>query len=158
MGLESDCLNWETNTVEHLAERSERYDLILTQYVLEHVDDRVEALRTIRGLLAEDGLVIHLLPNQMDRVAWRINYRLMYDSLRWRLKHSLHNRGFWKTLKDPFGYTPAHDGTRGDFNDEFNDYKLEKWAEWIYESGFSILDYFQTRDSNWVFVTKSSEG
>jgi SAM-dependent methyltransferase len=156
LGVNNDNVKWETQAVEELAEASERYDLLLTQYVLEHVEDRCEALQTIRRLLTKDGLAIHLVPNQMDRVAWRISYRLEYDSLRWRLKHSIHNRGLWKTLKDPFGYTPPHDGTRGDFNDEFRDYKLEKWAEWLFESGFVILDYFQTRDNNWVFVTRRS--
>ena len=40
-----------------------RFDVIFSNNVLEHIDDPLEALRSMRGVLVDDGVMIHSCPN-----------------------------------------------------------------------------------------------
>ena len=138
---------------EDLSPIAGQFDLIVTQYALEHFRNMDESIRQIHTHLAPGGHVLHIVPNVTNRHLWYIEYRA---SLRWwnRFRQSVHHRGWWMTLKDPVGYTPPHDATRGDYASELANYRLEKWAEAILRNGAEIRDYFPTRDLNWVLVTR----
>ncbi|MBN1866460.1 class I SAM-dependent methyltransferase [Candidatus Sumerlaeota bacterium] len=138
---------------EDLSPVEGQFDLIVTQYALEHFRDLDASLRQIHSRLAPGGHAIHIVPNVVNRNVWFIEYRA---SLRWwnRFRHSVRHRGWWMTLKDPVGYTPPHDPHRGDFASEHAGYRLEKWSEAILRNGAEIRDYFPTRDLNWVLVTR----
>ncbi len=127
------------------------FDLVVTQYVLEHVDNISAALAQIKPLLAPDGLVLHVLNNQVDRAVWYIDYR--QRSLMRRVYRLLRTGELLKWLSSPDGFTPPHEPKFGDFGVELHEYSLEGWAAHIYRAGYIVIDYFQSRDNNWVYVT-----
>ena len=129
------------------------FDLILTQYALEHVGDINGALQTLKRLVSPEGYVVHVLPGLADRHDWYIAYR-MQTSLFRRLRDSLRERGLLGTLADPVGFTTPHEPRYGSFSREQDEYRLETWTLQVMASGFQVMDYFQTRDVNWVLVTR----
>ncbi len=142
-------------TGEDLSRVRGPFDLILTQYVLEHVRDVARTLAELRRLLAPGGLAVHVVPNLVDRQEWLLRYRWETNAPR-RVLNSLRIRGLARTLRDPLlRYTPAHSPEFGDFPHEFAQYRLERWGLRILRAGFVILDHFQTRDVNWVIVTRA---
>jgi len=149
----AEHIRYEEGACEDLSGVEGIFDLVVTQYALEHFRDADRSLREIHSHVAPGGHAIHIVPNAANRHKWYIEYR---SSLRWwnRVKHSLRYRGRWMTLKDPFGYTAPHDGTRGTFEEEMRNYTLEHWAELILRNDAVIVDYFPTRDLNWVIVSQ----
>lgn len=130
------------------------FDLIVTQYVLEHVRDLPSTLRQIHERLAPGGLAIHVVPNLVDRLDWYANYRSRTGLPR-RLAWALRQRGPIRTLADPLlTFTPPHVPERGDFLGELDEYRLERWVLQALRAGFEVVDHFQTRDVNWVLVTR----
>lgn len=129
------------------------FDLAITQYVLEHVHDIDATLRRTAALLAPGGAAVHIVPNLIDRHEWHLSYRMGTGRLR-RLIRSLRGAGPLSLLRDPFGYTPSHSPEFGTFAEEHQGYRLERWAAHMLRAGLEIVDHFQTRDVNWVIVTR----
>jgi SAM-dependent methyltransferase len=132
---------------------NEKYDLIISQYVLEHVDEIPSVLARIRDNLAPRGLAIHVLNSIESRTSWYVEYRQV-TSLPRRLYHSWRERGLLKTAADPFNYTVPHEPRFGSFAHELAEYRLDRWALPLLRAGFEILDWFQTSDINWVVITR----
>jgi SAM-dependent methyltransferase len=128
------------------------FDLIVSQYVLEHVDDIPQVLSAARRHLKPGGHVVHVLNNTVDRVDWYVAYRQSVSPLR-RLQASLQDRGLKDTLRRP-GYTPPHEPKFGDFAAEQDGYRLESWARRMIEEGWVIVDHFSSRDVNCVLITR----
>ncbi len=140
---------------EDLSAVSGHFDLIVTQYVLEHVRDIDRALGEVRLHLAPGGWAVHIVPNLADRHEWYLRYR-WETSMPRRVGWSLRSRGLWRTLRDPLlAFTPAHSPEFGDFAREHQQYRLERWALRLLKAGFVLADHFQTRDVNWVIVSRS---
>lgn len=131
------------------------FDLVVSQYVLEHVADIGGALASVNRAMTPGGLAIHVVPGLTDRHAWYISYR-SGSSIRRRLWDVVRNRRLAAIL-DPTVFTPPHAPEFGPFTVEHDEYRLERWALRFLKAGFSIVDYFQTRDVNWVFVTRRRE-
>ena len=131
----------------------EKYDLIISQYVLEHVDEIPQVLNRILENLAPRGLAIHVLNNIESRTVWYVEYRQVTSLLR-RLYHSWRERGLLRTVAGPFNYTIPHEPRFGSFAYEMTEYRLERWALRLFRAGFEVLDWFQTSDINYVFVTR----
>lgn len=151
--LPSAPVRFEPGTAEALDGLHGAFDLIVTQYVLEHVADIGRSLANLRGRVAPGGMVVHVLANTADRLDAYVSYRLGTDVLR-RVWHSLRDRGAFATLLDPLGHTPPHAPEFGPFRLEHTEYRLERWALRCLRADFEIVDFFQTRDTNWVLVTK----
>jgi SAM-dependent methyltransferase len=130
------------------------FDVIVSQYVLEHVDDIGQVLSAARRHLKTDGYVIHVLNNTVDRLDWHTEYRETVSPVR-RLQASLRDRGLKATLRNPAAYTPPHEPKFGDFAAERNGYRLEGWSRRIIREGWAIVDYFASRDINCVLVTRA---
>ena len=128
------------------------FDVVNTQYVLEHVNDIELSLQNMRGLVKDDGIVIHTVPSSVSRSNWYIEYR-DWTPIK-RLAYSLWRGGIWKTLRNPFGFTPAHEPRVGDYRKELSEYRIDRWAMHIMRAGFAVIDYFQTEDINWVIVSR----
>jgi SAM-dependent methyltransferase len=128
------------------------FDLIVSQYVLEHVDDIPQVLAAARRHLKPDGTVVHVLNNTVDRLDWYVGYREALPPLR-RLQESLRDRGLKATLLGS-GYTPPHEPRFGDFAAEQAGYKLESWARIVLREGWVVVDHFSSRDNNCVLVTR----
>lgn len=129
------------------------FDLVVTQYVLEHVDDIGAVLRNCRRYVGDQGYVVHSLNNLTDRLDWHLSYRLTNSAIR-RALDSLKHRGLTRGLLKPFRFTPPHEPKFGSFSDEVRGYRLEAWANTLIRNGFMIVDFFQTREVNWVIVTR----
>jgi SAM-dependent methyltransferase len=127
--------------------------LILTEYVLEHVQDLPRVLGNVADRLAPDGYAVHVLPNVVDRHDWYVAYRAEQSAMR-RVRTSVADRGVLRTLRSPFEHTPPHEPAFGDFAREHSEYRLERWAMRMLEAGFEIVDFFSTRDVNTVLVTR----
>jgi SAM-dependent methyltransferase len=50
------------------------FDLVLSSYVLEHVRDRPEAVREMKRVAKEDGVIVALVPSWMERVYAPLRY------------------------------------------------------------------------------------
>ncbi len=50
------------------------FDLVLSSYVLEHIPDRVRAVREMKRVAREDGLIVALVPGWMERVYAPVSY------------------------------------------------------------------------------------
>jgi SAM-dependent methyltransferase len=133
------------------------FDLVVSEYVLEHVRDLAKTLANIGERLAPGGHAVHVLPNVVDRHDWYVAYRAEQSALR-RVRTSVADRGLLRTLKSPFEHTPPHEPTFGDFAREHSEYRLERWAMRMLEAGFEIVDFFSTRDVNTVLVTRRTAG
>jgi SAM-dependent methyltransferase len=129
------------------------FDLILTQYVLEHVADIDRTLAALHARLRPGGHVVHVLNSAVDRAGWYVTYRLEHSLLA-RLRASLATRGWRATARNPLEFTPPHEPRFGDYGREVGQYRLEAWALRVLRAGFEIVDHFQTRDVNWVLVTR----
>lgn len=133
------------------------FDLIVSEYVLEHVRDLDQVLAKVADRLAPGGHAVHVLPNLTDRHDWYVTYRLQQSAPR-RLRTAISERGAARTLKSPFEHTPPHEPSFGDFAREHSEYRLERWAMRMLAAGFEIVDFFSTRDVNTVLVTRLPEG
>lgn len=129
------------------------FDLVISQYVLEHVDDIGAVLDNTKRYVAQDGYVVHILNNLSDRLDWYLTYRLQTSPLR-RLVHSKRHRGWLETMKRPLHFTVPHEPRFGSFRDELSGYRLEEWSRIVMQHGFMVVDYFQTREVNWALVTR----
>jgi len=128
------------------------FDLIVSQYVLEHVDDVEAVLASCKGRLCPGGTVLHILNNAVDRLDWFVMYRDEVPPAR-RLLAAIRDRGLLGTLRKPV-YTPPHEPKFGDFTAEHAGYRREAWAQRIISSGWVVVDHFQTRDVNCVLITQ----
>ena len=129
------------------------FDLIVTQYVLEHVNDLPASLANLRRHVAEGGYAVHVLNNAVDRLSWRAEYRDR-TPLYTQVQAALRAGGLKAALRYPFSYTPPHEPRFGEFQRELAEYRLEYWALALLKAGYEIVDYFPTRDVNWVIVTR----
>ena len=141
---------------EELSEIDEQFDLIVTQYVMEHVRSIPSVLANISDRLAPGGHAVHVLPNLMDRQDWYVTWRLQ-SSMATRARWSVGERGLRETARSPFEHTPPHEPNFGSFAQEHAEYRVEKWALKMLEAGFEIVDFFSTRDVNTVLVTRRLE-
>lgn len=142
---------------EDLSRVEGTYDVIITQYVLEHVRDIRKTLAEIGTHLSPGGFAIHVVPDLVDRHEWYLRYR-WETSLPRRLLASIRHRGPLRTLLDPrLAFTPPHSPEFGDFAHEHQQYRLERWALHVVRAGFVVIDHFQTRDVNWVLVTRRDD-
>ena len=129
------------------------FDLIVSQYVLEHVDDIDQVLATARERLRPGGYVIHVLNNTVDRLDWWILYRNTVSPAR-RVVESVKAQGLKRTLRNPVSYTQPHEPKFGDFGAEHEGYRREAWAQRVIRAGWVVLDHFQSRDINVVLITQ----
>lgn len=129
------------------------FDMVFSQYVLEHLKYPLKALTGIRRVLKPGGTVVHVVNNLVDRLDWHAVYR---NSVSWlgRLRRSVRNTGLARTLVNPGAFTPPHEPAMGSNEKEQSAYRLERWTGLFMEAGYEVLDYFQTRDTNWVIVTR----
>ena len=133
-----------------------RFDLVVSQYVLEHVPSIPDALASVRHALVPGGLALHVVPGAVDRHAWYIDYRARASAPR-RIWNAVRSRRP-HALIDPTVFTPPHAPEFGPFVKEHDEYRLERWALHFLRAGFRVVDYFQTRDVNWVIVTVYGDG
>lgn len=138
---------------EDLAAAGGRFDLVVTQYVLEHVADIARTIHELHAHLAPGGHALHVVPNMLDRTDWSIEYRLRTSPLR-RLRQSLRDHGLARTLRGPLAHVPPHSPEFGSYADERREYRLERWVARLLRGGFEIVDYFPTRDVNWAILTR----
>jgi len=129
------------------------YELIVSQYVLEHVDDIEQSLMRIRAGLCPGAIGVHILINSVSRSNWYIQYRSQFSWVS-RICHSLQKKGALETLANPAVYTPPHEPRFGTFDDELEHYRLDRWALRLMQAEFVADDWFQTSDINYVFVTR----
>ena len=61
-------------SAEALAFADERFDLVLSSYVLEHVGDRATAIREMKRVARPDACIVALVPAWMERVYAPFNY------------------------------------------------------------------------------------
>jgi SAM-dependent methyltransferase len=61
------------------------FDLVISSYVLEHVCDRPEAIREMKRVSKDEGMIIALVPSWMERVYAPFNY---YPSMIWGILRS----------------------------------------------------------------------
>jgi ubiquinone/menaquinone biosynthesis C-methylase UbiE len=61
------------------------FDLVLSSYVLEHVRDRPQAVREMKRVAKEDGVIVALVPSWMERVYAPLYY---YPSMIWGILRS----------------------------------------------------------------------
>ena len=74
-------VNYRLSTAERLLDEGKRFDLITCMEVVEHVADVPSFLGSLRGLLADDGLLIFSTPN---RTAMR--FGVMIAGAEWLLR------------------------------------------------------------------------
>lgn len=140
---------------EELGDLVERFDLVVTQYVLEHLADLDGSLRAMNSVLTPAGHVLHLVPGLTDRADWYIGYRLGTPWYR-RASRALRERGVRDMMRGGLGRTPPHAPEFGDFGKELAEYRLERWSYACLRAGYEIVDYFPTRDVNWAILTRRS--
>jgi len=128
-------------------------DLLFSQYVLEHLQDPSATLARLKCMIKPGGCFVHVVNNLVDRLDWQSVYR---GSVSWlgRMRRSLRYAGFVRTFLNPDEFTPPHEPVMGSCSAEQRTYRLERWTRLCMEAGYEITDHFQTRDTNWVIVTR----
>ena len=99
--LQAPNLHFLGSSGELLSFRAGSFDLVLSSYVLEHIENRAMAVREMKRVLRDDGLIVALVPAWMERVYAPVSY---YHNLVWG---SL--RSAWRFLLRKLG--PARGGT-----------------------------------------------
>ena len=65
-------LNILYGELENIDFKNLKFDIITLFHVLEHVPDPVSTVLSVKKLLAEDGIVVIAIPNEIEGVRWRI--------------------------------------------------------------------------------------
>ena len=142
--VESAAEDFQTN---------KKYDVVVTQYVLEHVMDIDKTLSQIHDSLNPNGFAIHVLNNSVSRLSWYIQYRSQ-SSLPRRIYYSLRDKGLWRTLLNPLNHTTPHEPHFGSFDYELDEYRLDRWTLRLMRAHFEVVDWFQTADFNYVLISR----
>jgi SAM-dependent methyltransferase len=131
------------------------FDLVFTEYVLEHVNEIDTVLAQAK--LRPGGHIVHVLNSLVDRHEWFVSYRLGTPVHR-RLQAAVEATGVLGAARGAGSFTPPHEPRFGDFAHEHGEYRLERWASHMLAAGHRVVDWFQTRDINWVLVTVPLDG
>jgi len=70
------------------------------------------------------------------------------------LQEAVCTTGLGNALRYAGTFTPPHEPRFGSYSHELAEYRVERWAIRLLENGCEIVDHFQTRDLNWVLVTR----
>jgi SAM-dependent methyltransferase len=70
---------------ENLCFADGTFDLVLSSYVLEHVGDRPQAIREMKRVAKEDGVIVALVPSWMERIYAPFHY---YPAMVWGILRS----------------------------------------------------------------------
>lgn len=93
--LEAPNLHFLGSSGEALCFRDGSFDLVISSYVLEHIGNRAEAIREMKRVARDGGLIVALVPAWMERVWAPLSYyhTLVWGSLRSGLRFLRAKRG-----------------------------------------------------------------
>lgn len=141
----------------YLTARKSAYDLIVTDYVLEHVPEPVPLYRAIYGALAPGGLAVHTCPNTHDAIDTFMRLNLG-ASIREYLKavaglflgRKRRQKMTWNGLLVPI----THSEYISDYARQFDVYKLESYVYPMIEAGFVIERVVSTREHSYTVAAR----
>lgn len=141
-----------------LAAEPESYDLIVSDYLFEHVENLPELTRAIAGALTPGGWTVHAVPNTHDALI-----QLADANLRpyWRralstLRGWLSGAGSGMRLTGHGWLVPRpHSEFLADFADQFGVYELERSVLALQDAGLRVTAIWPTRERTFtVFARK----
>ncbi len=147
---------------EDLPFDSGKFDLVLCAYTLEHVPDRVKALKEVRRVLKDGGRAIFIVPAFMERLLYPTRYyseiiikamkAVCSGKVAGKESGSVHNEtgtagpsgSAWGKFRKSYPYFPMPD-THGEYPGYFSELVRSLsffWSSLIRKSGFTIKEMF----------------
>lgn len=138
------------------------FDLVFCAYTLEHIPDRMKALKEVRRVLREGGRAIFIVPAFMERLLYPFRY---YSEIASKTVKALNPKGerkngpagvpgytgmaagsgsIWRKFKDNYPSFPLPD-PHGEYPGYFSELVRSSsfiWARLIKKSGFTVKEIF----------------
>lgn len=159
-----DVSLFSANFIDHLSAHPSEYDLIYSDYLLEHVPDLPALYSAVSVALEEDGIFMNVVPNTHDAL---IQFALenMQPSL---IGLARAIKGYVKRI---FGgakrhprLTPlgvllpvTHSEFISDFREQFDVYRLESYINPMIEAGFIVEYVVPTREHAYTVVCRKGK-
>lgn len=140
-----------------LAGRPNSYDLIYSDYLLEHVPDLPPLCRAMFTSLKPQGTMIHLVPNthdaliqlsQQNLLPKRSVIRPLLRAYAARFRHG--SKRHPKLTLNGWFVPETHSEFLTDFSDQFEVYRLENYVFPLIEAGFQVLSIVPIREHSFA--------
>jgi SAM-dependent methyltransferase len=142
-----------------LAAEPESYDLIVSDYLFEHVQDLPDLTRAIAGALRPRGWTVHAVPNTHDALIQLAdaNVRPYWRRALSTLRGWLTDAGSGARLTGHGWIIPRpHSEFLADFADQFGVYELERTVLALQDAGLHVTAIQPTRERTFsVFARKA---
>jgi 2-polyprenyl-3-methyl-5-hydroxy-6-metoxy-1,4-benzoquinol methylase len=163
--LDAIGCTWATLTAandfgEFLRERERRYDLITSDYVVEHIADVPSLHSAILHALRPGGTVVHTIPNTHDAIEQfiRLNLRPSLRELAKAFAGLLRpgRRAQKITVLGTLAPIP-HSEFLSDYGRQFDVYRIEHNLFSMIDAGFEIATVVPTREHSYTVVARRPE-
>lgn len=141
----------------HLGAHRNAYDLIVTDYVLEHVPEPVPLYRAIHDSLVPGGVAVHTCPNTHDAIDTFMRLNLGASLKEYAkavagllLGRKRRQKLTWNGLLVPI----THSEYISDYARQFDVYKLESYVYPMIEAGFVIERVVPTREHSYTVAAR----
>ena len=141
--------------------RPEHYDLIVTDYLVEHIADVALLHAAILRALQPGGVVVHAVPNTHDAIEQfvRLNVGASVRDIAKSLVGVLRRRRRAQKMTARGVLVPiAHSEFLSDFGSQFDVYRLERNVFPMIEAGFEIVRIVPTREHCYTVVGRRPAG
>lgn len=157
IGADRVNLSIAEDFTEFLRGREGAYDLIVTDYVLEHVPEPLPLYRAILAALTAGGVAVHTLPNTHDAIDtfMRLNLGASLREFAKAVAGFLLGRSRRQKLTLHGLLVPiTHSEYISDYRRQFDVYKLESYVYPMIEAGFVIERVVATREHSYTVVAR----
>lgn len=140
-----------------LRERPSAYDLLVTDYVMEHIREPLPLYEAMYAALEPGGVAVHVLPNTHDALEQfvRLNLNPPFKELLRVAVALLRRRRRRQRIRFNGMFVPVtHSEFIDDYRDQFNVYRLENHVYPMIRCGFDIEKLVPTREHAYTVVAR----
>ena len=141
----------------YLNERKGAYDLVITDYVLEHVPDPAPLYRAIFDALVPGGVAVHTIPNTHDAMDTLLRLNLgasLKEYAKAVAGFFLGRKRRQKLTLNGLLVPITHSEYISDYREQFDVYKLESYVYPMIEAGFVIERVVPTREHSYTLAAR----
>ena len=135
-------------------------DIVFSQYVFDHIPDLNAALKEIDRILKDDGVVVTIVPNFLNRINWAGNYifspAMIKNYIRPFYNYIVKKRSWPESCSEFCWGIPPHD-KRFTYFDECRRYITSNWKKMFSKNGYEILDMIHIRNDAVMFIASKDK-
>lgn len=132
-------------------------DLVYSHFVFDHIIDFPAAFKEINRILKDNGLMITIVPNALDKILWFKYYLtsggLIKNYLRPFYNFFCKKMSFTQCVGSFYWLAPPHD-RRFSFLEELKRYRITSWKKMFSDNNHRINSIVPIRDGAVAFFTQ----